>query len=277
MEQNPTPPPAEPDLPPGYEWLTLRHRENYRPGILAPRNTGEQGFMRLALAIFAASWVLGALGDWFLTSRPAVGFALFSLVFGAGIAVVSRHSSIVWRGDARFYFPASVIFGVCMAFRDSDTLRGLNLWLCLFFLGLAVFQGVGGTERIRTLSGVVFGLLVAALNTAFGAPILWFREIRWKETFGETRHSQFKAAFRGALLALPLLLLFSWLFISADAGFERFISRILNLISFETIRHAFTVALIAWITAGILRRLFQGDRIPEPVPSCPTQAGSVHW
>src|SRR5690606_20777663 len=70
------------------------------------------------------------------------------------------------------------------------------------------------------------------------------------------------AVLRGALLSVPLLLIFVALFSSADATFERYASGVGDLLSQDLPRHVLVVAVLGWFSTGLL-----ACTIPQPLSS----------
>jgi hypothetical protein len=106
-----------------------------------------------------------------------------------------------------------------------------------------------------------FGLLVAGVNAFFvGFPAL-LGDVRWREVApaGWSRH--LKSVALGAVMALPLLLLFGGLLISADAAFERMAASLFFTDRQAAFGHFFLALLLAWITGGYLRGLTLGREV----------------
>ena len=241
--------------------------------MLAVTDTDDSGAPRLAVAIVVAGAVLGVLADWLLAGRPALGALAFAVAVSAALAILTRRGAVRWSRATLAYAATAAVFAACLAWRDSDTLRALNLCLCLFFTGLAAYESVWGGARARTVTGVVFAQVVAVRNAVEGASRLVFREIDWKDTFGAGKARHVTALVRGVLIAIPLLLVFGALFVSADADFAKRVARLFSFDPRDIARHAIFAAVAAWVSAGLLRRLFHGAEPAAPVAVCPTRPG----
>ena len=150
-----------------------------RDDLLASDSVCRAWFGPAALGAAIGGAVLGVLGDWFLTGTPALGYLLFVALVVVTVATVGLRAGVQWYGGARLYLAAALVFAACMAWRDSAVLRALNLGISVLFLALAAYEGCDGRNRAVHLSQMAFGVVAAALNTAFGAALLLFREIPW--------------------------------------------------------------------------------------------------
>lgn len=78
---------------------------------------------------------------------------------------------------------------------------------------------------------------------------------------------RFRTFCRGLLLASPLLALFTLLFSSADAAFNAFASRALNIFSPASLEHLLFILGFSWIATGLLggvsKKHFRIDRQPK--------------
>jgi hypothetical protein len=244
--------------------------------MLAVTDTDDSGSPRLAAPMLVSALVLGALGDWFLfrSGRPSLGALAFTAAVCAALALVTRHGRVRWCGAARRYAAAAAVFAACLAWRDSDALRALNALVAVFFAGIAAHETVGGSGRAWSVTGAVYAQVVAAANAAAGASRLLFREIDWKGSFGAGRTRHLAAAARGLLIAVPLLVVFGALFVSADAEFARRVRRLFDFDLDDIIRHGGFAAALAWVSGGLLRRLFHGAELVEPVAVSSTRPGN---
>jgi hypothetical protein len=111
--------------------------------------------------------------------------------------------------------------------------------------------------------------LEAALNTAFGALILVFGDVRWLERENETAAGRYRSVLIGLLLAAPLVLVFGTLLMAADPVFERLVRTVFDW-DFETLAsHALLTLFIAWLVTGYLRGIVFQEKplmasVPEP-------------
>ena len=153
------------------------------------------------------------------------------------------------------WIPVTLAVAALMSWRDSPTLKALDLTALCVILGLAVYRAGGGSVRVAGLAKYFAALLQAVFEATCGAGLLIGRDVRWGELRGDgwTRHAM--AAGRGTALALPLLLIFGSLLMAADAGFDHLIGRTFNLDLPLALSHAGLALVFAWGAAGVLRAL----------------------
>ena len=209
---------------------------------------------RHGLGVAAAALALGGLGDALL--RPAPWGLNLTLWAAALIAAAAGLQKWAETDDAQVgWIPVALAASALMAWRDSPTLKALDLTALPVILGLAVYRARGGSVRVAGLGRYLMGMLEAAVDATCGAAPLLFRDVRWREIprEGWTRHAL--AAGRGVAIALPLLLLFGSLLVAADAAFDSLVSSTFNLDVPRTLSHLMLALVFAWGAAGVLRGL----------------------
>jgi hypothetical protein len=167
----------------------------------------------------------------------------------------------------------ALVLATLMAWRDSPTLKALDLSALAVVLGLALHQARGGSVRVAGLGRYLGGLLSAAFDAVLGGGILAARDVRWRELRREGWSNHALAALRGVMIAFPLLLLFGALLTSADAGFARLIDRFFGFDLALTASHLALAAVFSWFSAGILRGLALPEPVGEPA-ALPAPAGA---
>jgi hypothetical protein len=223
---------------------------------------------RHALGVGGSALLLGGLGDALLRPVPwGVNLTLWCALLVACAAGLQR-----WAGndDAEVgWIPVALVLATLMAWRDSPTLKALDLTALAVVLGLALHHARGGSVRLAGLGRYLGGLVTAALEAVIGAGLLLFRDVRWGELRREGRTAHAFAALRGVAIAAPLLLLFGALLTSADASFDRLVNRAFGFDLALTVSHLAYAALFDWLYAGYLRGLAMpatGELAPaEPV------------
>jgi hypothetical protein len=233
--------------------------------IALPERAPVSARTRNGAAVAATALALGAAGDALLRPMPwGLNLTLWTALLVAAAAGLQRRAE---TEDAVVgWMPVALAVAALMSWRDSPTLKALDLTALCVILGLAVYHAGGGSVRVAGLARYCAGLLQAVFEATCGAGILVGRDIRWRELRGDggwTRHAL--AVGRGAALALPLLLLFGSLLMAADAGFDRLIGRTFNLDFPLAASHTGLALLFAWGAGGVLRALV----IPSPPPALP--------
>lgn len=230
---------------------------------------------RHGLGVAATALALGALGDALLRPVPwGLNLTLWAAALVAAAAGLQRWAR---TEDAQAgWIPVALTVSVLVAWRDSATLKALDLTVLCVILGLAVYRARGGSVRVAGLARYFTGMLEAVFEATCGAAPLLFRDVKWAEVprQGWTRHAL--AAARGVAIALPLLLLFGSLLVAADAAFDRLVSSTFNLDVPLTLSHVMLALVFGWGAAGVLRGLVlppvrKADAVaagasPVPVP-----------
>lgn len=229
------------------------------PAIAVPARAPLTLRTRNGVAVAAAALALGAAGDALLRPAPwGLNLTLWMALLVAAAAGLQRWAKTEDAVDG--WIPVAMAVAGLMAWRDSPTLKALDLTALCVILGLAVYRAGGGSVRVAGLARYCAALLRALFEATCGAGILVGRDVRWGELRrdGWTRHAV--AAGRGTALALPLLLIFGSLLMAADAGFDHLIARTFNLDLPLAASHTGLALVFAWGAAGVLRALV----IPTP-------------
>ena len=102
-------------------------------------------------------------------------------------------------------------------------------------------------------------MLWAGINSAFAAGAVLGSDIGWSELEigGWRKHAL--SAFRGVLIAAPLVLIFGALFMAADAVYDGWVRATLNVDLSVVFSHGILFTVFVWLTAGYFRgALFAG-------------------
>jgi len=228
------------------------------------------------LTLNTTSWILilgsalGFLADQLIGSVGPVGLGFFvwTLLFALVFCWLMKNSHGAISPTVFIWSTVAIMAATMMLFRNVPIiLLGLLLVMAacmamiLLHLGSRSLMETELAEHLRALVIVPFQSLLGcwsllgSINVGAGLkhPGLW-------------------SGLRGALLALPLLLLFVGLFSSADASFDRLADRIFSLFSADTMRHLTLTLLFAWLSTGLLasvrgNRYFTDPRLSTPLPS----------
>src|SRR5207249_2065174 len=104
----------------------------------------------------------------------------------------------------------------------------------------------------------LYVLLFACVGVA---PVLG--DVR-RRGIGRTRWlSPTLALSRGALLALPPLVVFGGLFAAADAQFDHLVSNLFELDAGDFLLHVVLIAMYAWLAGGVLREMLVAPARPR--------------
>lgn len=214
---------------------------------------------RLGLGTLEAALLLGLLGDALLRASPwGLNFLLWAGALVASALALARRRGGGLTAEARWLLPSVLLLAAAFAWRDSPVLRAVDLQLMLLLLALASFASRGGAARTAGLTEYALAGFVAAADALTGALLLLIRDIGWQEIPRArwTRHAA--SAARGLALALPVVFVFGLLFMAADAVFENYVNRALDLDIEVAFQHAFVALGCAWLAGGYLRGMFLG-------------------
>lgn len=221
----------------------------------------------LALRMMAAAAVMGILGDLLLRQIP---WGLNIFVWLAALVAI-----VLWlqrsAGDRvnRWMLAPVILFGALFVWRASVPLKLMDVFAVLVSLALA--SPLMGRTRVRLAS--LFQYFVAAVAAgvyaAVGVVPLVFGDVEWKEVSGKNWGRPALAVGRGVVLAVPPLLVFGVLLMSADAVFDNLIRTTFHINVARVLLHLFVIAFCTWIVAGWLRGLLIGNSLPQEPRNVP--------
>jgi hypothetical protein len=146
-----------------------------------------------------------------------------------------------------------MFFALCFAWRDSSYLQFWNVVAILGALSLPALQMHGVRLRLARVTDYAMGLAASSMNAAVGTLMLTPEDVHWHTMSRHGRRAG--AAAVGVALAVPVLMVFGGLLMSADPGFERIVRSLVDW-DFSTIAsHVLLAGFIAWASAGYLRTL----------------------
>jgi hypothetical protein len=216
---------------------------------------------KLAVRILLVALLVGILGDTLLREWPwGLNFTLWALVLAAFLAALAGRGRGIERSAWLWLVPVGVFAGA-FAWRDSGTLQLLNILALMVAFSLWTLRAQGGTIRHASLTQYVLGSVIAALSASVGALVLLLGDIQWKEA-SSGRFSRKSLAFgRGLLLAVPPVLVFSGLLMSADAVFESLVKEVFRIDFATLLSHVVLTLFLAWIVGGYARGLLVGREL----------------
>jgi hypothetical protein len=235
-------------------------------------NSQKAGLVTLVLACGLA---LGVLGDVLLRVEPwGPGFGLWTLALGAlGAALIARRDGRV-SNELLLWLALAVILAWTFTLRNDGGLYPLTL------LGIvAAFIGartVAARSPVRSVLGarvldVLRSAAAAVFDVAIGLPRLLLADIdpfRRNPSGG----SELLAWARPVLIALPILLVFTVLLVSADPVFGSWFRLPWDFAT--VVSHAFLTLVLTWIVAGGLRGAVLGGGGVAVAPLPPIRFGN---
>ncbi len=213
------------------------------------------GRTKTGLEILLVAAILGVCGDIFLRVTPwGLNVLLFNLVFAGGtFAMLWRHARERLTVQTYALLGALVFFASMFVWRDAIELRVADTFTIIVILGVLFLPTLQITAKVAGALQYAISTVWAGLNSMFGPIALLASDINWGEfpMTGWRKHAV--AVFRSVLIATPLILIFGALFMAADAVYDGWVRKILN-VDFETIfSHGALFMVFAWLTAGYFR------------------------
>ena len=204
----------------------------------------------------AAGLALGVVGDTLLRAGASgIGFTLYVLATLAALAVLMRARRAPWTLGACLLLAPTLFFALAFVWRDSAELAFFN------FLSVAVAMAALATallrgeewEPVASVGAYLRGGRRVALGTVTGSARLLRDAEQLRDHTGPGRLRHARAVARGAVVSVPLLLLFGSLLTSADPVFSRLVHEAFD-IDFEVVAaHVMGTAIVGWIASGYLR------------------------
>lgn len=209
---------------------------------------------RTGLAIAATALLLGVAADALLrTTQVGLNGFLWIAALLAVLGLLARRMRIALAGEGRWLIPPALFLAAALAWRDSPTLVALDFLALAATLALVAAAGREGSLRTAGILDTAAGAAWAGVQTAFGVLLLALDDIRWQEIPWGRGSGRLKAAARGLLLALPLVLVFGALFSAADAVFGKLVAGLLDWVPSNLMNHFLVAGFWAWLAAGFLR------------------------
>lgn len=215
---------------------------------------------RPGLAIIQVALILGVLGDVLLRAKPwGLNVLLFNLAFAGGtITLLRLYAPERLTRQTYVLLGALVFFASMFVWRDAIELRVADTFAIIVILGVVFLPTLKITASIAGAFQYAISVVWAGVNSLFAPFVLLASDIGWTELpmSGWRKHAF--AVLRSLLIVTPLILIFGALFMAADAVYDGWVRRMLN-VDFETIfSHGIIFTVFAWLTAGYFRGVIFG-------------------
>lgn len=189
-----------------------------------------------------------------------MGVSLWVALAGALTLWLNRHASTAWLRVLAGWSALAFAATLPLQLRATEALIPFSFLVLLGCAAAVLLQTDGTRLRDATAVGLLRSVLqlpAHMLRNLWSAPAQWRQESRASDaavlaSTRSARRERLGATLRGALLAAPLLFVFVGLFSSADAGFERFASRLGDLLSRDMRQHVLVSLLMGVISTGLL-------------------------
>lgn len=229
-----------------------------------------------ASVVLAAGLVVGVIGNLLLRAPGPFGLNFFLLTAAVAIATVAvrRAGAGSLSREAGVSLLVGVLFAAVFVWRDSPALKLMAFAGAVLWFALPAFRAGAAWLRESHIAGYIAAGVAAVAHTLFGAALVltavdWESSRRSSPRQAHWRHAA--AVARGTAIAVPLIILFGGLFISADAVFARLVADTVQ-VDLETFAsHVVLTGLLAWVATGYLHASLKGtpmlpaDRSGRPV------------
>lgn len=219
--------------------------------------------MQRGLAITAVASVLGVLGNLLLRATPwGINVVLWCGAMVLGTLGLLRWQGIRAVGAGRGMIVPMLLFAACMAWRDSGVLFFLNAVGLGIALALAAFRTIRGELWRAGLVeyGAVVGRGVLAL---LQAPVqVLLRDIQWHHLPRGAWVGVLQAVARGVAIAIPILVVFGGLLMTADVIFADYLSTLFEIDIPALLSHLFLTGVFTWLSIAFLYQTVESDDNP---------------
>ncbi|HXF42664.1 MAG TPA: DUF4153 domain-containing protein [Pyrinomonadaceae bacterium] len=210
---------------------------------------------KIGFEILLMAAAMGIAGNLLLRHTPwGVGASVFVAGFAACVLYFSHKRRAELFTPINLAFTAAIIFfGSMFSLRDSFELKLFDTAAIIFSMGAIILSNFWIKQRAAGVLHYIAGVLIAGFSSLFGPFVLLGNDLDWKSTaHGQLARGLFAVA-RGILVAVPLLLIFGALFISADSDFESWVNRLIWFDLDNAISHLVISFTLAWLCAGYFR------------------------
>lgn len=219
---------------------------------------------RLAVSIVGVALVLGLLADLLLRGTPwGINVSLWIVCLLAGLFWAKGQGGVRMQFGSLLLMAPMAVFGICFAWRDSATLRALD-WMAIIVSAALVITRQTAPFWAPTLGRMFQSVFNLAGHCLAGFVHLVARDIDWSQQRSGAVAANARGAAVGVLMAIPMLIIFTVLFVRADAAFENFFNGVMSL---KIADHILPLSLGTWIAGSYLRgALIAPHAEPPPLP-----------
>jgi Domain of unknown function (DUF4173) len=212
------------------------------------------------LAILMSSIGLGILADWlFRADLLGINVSLFVSAIALSFFIWSRQLK---QDTLNLILLGSwLLLSWLFVWRASPFLQVLNLSVQLFLLLLLAARLSTRAFMQSNFAEMVINAVITGLFLPF-RPLVFLLDARWNDLNKFKNNGNAKiliAVTRGLLIALPLLVVFAFLFASADAVFENLLNKVFNFKLEKTIGHLFVIGIASFIVLAFLAQMLFGS------------------
>ena len=214
-----------------------------------------------ALATILAALALASLGDYLLRARPGIGLSLWCLAVLAALALLA-HLFGVTANRPTWQLAFASVLAAGFAWRASPALHSLTFLALLAALSSTALRIPFARVRALSLLDSALAAIATALHSALGAAALLATDAPAAQPKNRRMIRYAPAALRGALIAIPLTIVFGALFAGADPVFASIGANLVRFDIKNVVNHLLLIGVLTWITGGFLRGVVSGQTSP---------------
>jgi hypothetical protein len=212
------------------------------------------------LHILLAGAVLGLSANYLIwgAGPNGPGFAVWIMLLALATVWLARDMGNRHSVFVAIWAVVATLAAGLLVFRNLDILLPA-MWLIIFSAAAMIFLHI----RVISLADarvpdLFVALLQVPLHAIAGAAfVLWSINVPTLST-----NPRFAGILRGVLIALPMLVIFTLLFSSADAAFSRLLPDVDELFSITTMQRLFLTGFFGWVATGLLKGACQNSPAP---------------
>lgn len=221
----------------------------------------------LPSVVLAGALVLGVIGNALLRApgAPALNLFVWSAAVAAATVLLHRRSGRGLSTEATAALALGVVYAAGLVWRDSPALKLTALGGTAVCFAVPAFRAGAAWLRSSRVLGYVAALATTGLYTAFGGALVVLDASRVAPRRDPSRQTQWTHAVgvaRGLALAVPLVVVFGGLFMSADAVFAGIVTDVVRVDLDTVASHIVLTAFLSWIAAGYLRGSLTTSGVP---------------
>lgn len=183
---------------------------------------------------------------------------LFLISLSAILLPLAIKNKLPRRRHSLWFVFAAFILSTLTVLRDSEFLTGLNCAVALFLILTASISMQGFRVLTSGIAQYIQALAAGIESITIKPWQFFFNLLNYNDLLQPKAREVVGGALRGTAIALPLVLIFGGLFISADAAFAGMVERSLQIDIEGLSRHLLILCLSLWAIIGFLHGMFTG-------------------